>query len=446
MTRHSVGKDHLTAKRLYPRFVHSPMLILGMLISISPTAVCFEALLSESMQAKQDQISRESKEMEAEWERKMVFVSDSEVENYLREVSLKLLKKDGADLMGDRPAVIKIFRDPTLNAFALPSGHVFFHQGFFTSCRNETQLAFVMAHEMGHVYYRDALSAKTYKKRKAILLNAAEVLVSPVTNTLGVERAAERSMDYLYVSSIAGYSREQEERADLFALRLLKDAGYDPRMTLPLFENLLSEDEKYAENAEIYFLSDHPSNQQRRETVLRWIHEQGAPEERGLVTQDINYLKKTYQLRLENAQINMNQGRYFHALDNINAVISEDGRDSRALCLKGDILLGMASEPLRALREFTPERIKKMLGEQDVEKRQQAWFDEAKASYKRASEIDPQGSLAYRGLGHYFLKTRDWVNAKIYFNKYLEMSPQARDKRGVLRLLRDIEEKAKGVV
>ncbi|MGP1665685.1 MAG: M48 family metalloprotease, partial [Rhodanobacter sp.] len=44
-----------------------------------------------------------------------------------------------------------IVKDPEINAFAAPGGYIAVNSGLFTMTRNESELAGVIAHEIGHV-------------------------------------------------------------------------------------------------------------------------------------------------------------------------------------------------------------------------------------------------------------------------------------------------------
>ena len=58
------------------------------------------------------------------------------------------------------PAVdIRILIDPTPMAFAYPNGIVYLSTGILAHCRNEDQLATIIAHEIVHYIERHALSA-----------------------------------------------------------------------------------------------------------------------------------------------------------------------------------------------------------------------------------------------------------------------------------------------
>src|SRR2546427_10446562 len=71
-----------------------------------------------------------------------------------------------------------VIRDPTLNAFALPNGHIYVHTGLLSRLDNESQLAMIVGHEMTHVTHRHALSFQRDVQTKQILYTVAAVAAS----------------------------------------------------------------------------------------------------------------------------------------------------------------------------------------------------------------------------------------------------------------------------
>src|SRR5260370_35601284 len=69
-------------------------------------------------------------------------------------------------------------RDPTLNAFALPNGHIYVHTGLLSRLDNESQLAMIVGHEMTPVTHRHALSFQRDIQTKQILYTVAAVAAS----------------------------------------------------------------------------------------------------------------------------------------------------------------------------------------------------------------------------------------------------------------------------
>ncbi|NTV11002.1 MAG: M48 family metalloprotease, partial [Zoogloea sp.] len=79
------------------------------------------------------------------------YLNDPEVEGYLNQL--------GARLVAASPAAGQDFdffavKDSTLNAFALPGGHIGVHTGLILTTESESELASVMSHEISHVTQR----------------------------------------------------------------------------------------------------------------------------------------------------------------------------------------------------------------------------------------------------------------------------------------------------
>ncbi|WP_245192116.1 M48 family metalloprotease, partial [Herbaspirillum sp. 3C11] len=73
---------------------------------------------------------------------------------------LEYLNNFGSNLVSVRPDVrgeagydffFFAVRDPVLNAFALPGGFIAVHSGLLLAAQSESELASVLAHEIGHV-------------------------------------------------------------------------------------------------------------------------------------------------------------------------------------------------------------------------------------------------------------------------------------------------------
>jgi Zn-dependent protease with chaperone function len=102
-----------------------------------------------------------------------------------------------------------VIDQPALNAFALPGGSIAVTRGLLDAAESENELAFVLGHEIGHFAGRDHLRALG---RSLILSLALRSLAGfgagPEVPALASELAGRR------------FDREQERRADAFALDL----------------------------------------------------------------------------------------------------------------------------------------------------------------------------------------------------------------------------------
>jgi predicted Zn-dependent protease len=106
-----------------------------------------------------------------------------------------------------------------VNAFALPGGFVFVTRGLLDGCgRDRDELAFVLAHEMGHVVRGHALERVVGRSAVAGVIRAL-----PSAGLLG-GLARRHGLGFLETS----HSRGQEHEADSLGLRLSAAAGFDP--------------------------------------------------------------------------------------------------------------------------------------------------------------------------------------------------------------------------
>jgi predicted Zn-dependent protease len=91
---------------------------------------------------------------------------------------------------------------------------------------NESELAFALGHEVGHVAANHAQAREAYERRGNILGVLGAVLGSVVGGGFGnaVAQMAQQRSELATLS----FSREQEYQADTLGLRYITTAGYDP--------------------------------------------------------------------------------------------------------------------------------------------------------------------------------------------------------------------------
>ncbi|MBX3162841.1 MAG: M48 family metallopeptidase [Bacteroidetes bacterium] len=107
-----------------------------------------------------------------------------------------------------QPLKIYVTRYGSANAFCLADGSIYINAGLIKTMQNEAELAFIIAHEIGHAVMQHGLK----ETAKLIDINKKENrVVSSQTNTFRQLR----------------YSREFEQEADGYALSLINAAGFD---------------------------------------------------------------------------------------------------------------------------------------------------------------------------------------------------------------------------
>ena len=112
------------------------------------------------------------------------------------------------------------------NAFATPGGYVYITRQLMALMDDESQLAFALGHEVGHVAANHQQARESYAQRSNVLGVLGAILGSVIGGGFGnavAEMASSRSQ-----LATLSFSRDQEYQADTLGLRYLTAAGYDP--------------------------------------------------------------------------------------------------------------------------------------------------------------------------------------------------------------------------
>jgi predicted Zn-dependent protease len=117
-----------------------------------------------------------------------------------------------------------------LNAFACPGGIIFITRGLIQTCKNEDQLAAVLAHEVGHVANKDGINSISQARWTQVFTAMGTEAAKQYGGVAGnLVTLFEGSIDDVFKTIVVnGYSRQAEEKADAAALTELTSAGYDP--------------------------------------------------------------------------------------------------------------------------------------------------------------------------------------------------------------------------
>ncbi len=162
-----------------------------------------------------------------------------------------------------------IVNQPDVNAFVMPGGKIVVKSGILTVAQNQHQLAAVLGHEVAHVTANHANERAT---RGDLTSYGVEVLALILgggyyTQTQGAYGAAS-ALNTLGIMN--PFSRMQEGEADVIGLRYMAMAGFDPRESVKLWQNM----NKSAETAKVpEFMSTHPSGETRIELMVENLPE-----------------------------------------------------------------------------------------------------------------------------------------------------------------------------
>ena len=161
---------------------------------------------------------------------------------------------------GDLKVKVYVVEDKSLNAFALPGGHIAFHTGLLNKANDVEMVLGVAAHELAHVTHRHGL--KGLVNGLGIFL-VIQTLFGDFTGLAAV--LADNSQVLLRQYN----SREAEREADRTGLKYLNGAGLSARGLYDFFDVMLqekSQSEKSLEGA-MNLLSTHPTTDER----MKWL-------------------------------------------------------------------------------------------------------------------------------------------------------------------------------
>jgi predicted Zn-dependent protease len=160
---------------------------------------------------------------------------------------------------------VQVLDSGEINAFASPGGHIFITRGLVGCALSEDALAAVIAHEIAHIQLEHSVSLLADKDislmleldRVARQSGQKAARLRPVSERIGSLRESVQAMaDALFIN---GYNQKQEFEADIYALSLLRTAGYQPSALVDLLQVL----QQRQAGSRSSFYSTHPMPSRR---------------------------------------------------------------------------------------------------------------------------------------------------------------------------------------
>lgn len=165
--------------------------------------------------------------------------------------------------------------DHTINAFALPGGKVAVFTGILRLTRDDDGLATVMGHEVAHALQRHGAE----RMSRGILEQIAQIGSLAASATGAMNPGVTQGLLSAYGTGVSlPFNRKQESEADFVGLRLMAQAGFDPRAAVPFWERMsgcprqMIDKLCFRSQASIpEFLSTHPSDVTRINQIEAWL-------------------------------------------------------------------------------------------------------------------------------------------------------------------------------
>lgn len=127
----------------------------------------------------------------------------------------------------DEDFTVFVLDDNKVNAFALPGGYIFITKGMIQMCQDESELAGVIAHEIGHVIRRHGLEEISKRAANIAADKAFDELDQEVGQT-DDEKDLEDMIESTYDKVLHPRLIKYELEADKVGSVLSANAGYDP--------------------------------------------------------------------------------------------------------------------------------------------------------------------------------------------------------------------------
>jgi predicted Zn-dependent protease len=184
---------------------------------------------------------------------------EEEIQNYVNNVGLKIAK------VAERKVPYKFYvvNSGIINAFALPGGPVVITRGLLLQLDNESQLAGVLAHELGHINARHHVKFLEKQLALSMLLQIGSLLVPQDLTGEILLQLGQVSASLLTLK----FSRDQEREADKYGFLYAFEAGYSPQGMIEVFEKFKKMEKKRPPE----WLSTHPLPESRIKEVKEYI-------------------------------------------------------------------------------------------------------------------------------------------------------------------------------
>lgn len=201
--------------------------------------------------------------------------NDPQAQALVDRLGQRLVKQSVASTSGYPFEFTVLADDQTVNAFALPGGPVFITEALLQRLETEGQLAGVLGHEIGHVVARHSAEQLAQQELTQGLTGALVIATYDPNdpNSQGAANIAQIVGQFINLR----YSRADELEADGLGVRLMSEAGYDPRSLIRVMDIL---EQASGGSPQPEFASTHPNPGNRRAVIqaeIQKLYPNGVP-------------------------------------------------------------------------------------------------------------------------------------------------------------------------
>ena len=349
---------------------------------------------------------------------------DPELSAYVSEVGQRIAA------VSDRPLDYEfvVVNSGDINAWALPGGKIGVNRGLLYELNNEAELAALLGHEVVHVAARHSAQRMSRSTLLGGALEIGSLLLKGNENKDLIMGTANVGANLLNLS----YGRSDEKEADLYGIRYMVRAGYNPQAAVALQEVFVRLSEGDDPNWLEGLLRSHPPSIQRVKDNQALVDElMPTLQGQNLITGELRYQEATATLKrtkpaydhFERAEQAYYDDRPEDALADVEAALAIVPEEARFHGLKGHLLLsegkhrqalGSYNEALRLDDNYYEYYLGRGFAQSNLNRNAAAMRD-----LSRSNDLLPTYS-AFNELGRLSLVTGDRTAAKKYFKEAAE--------------------------
>ena len=246
--------------------------VVGLMGILAVASICINARSAHGITIKEEE--ELSRQMMVAIYKYFDIIDDPMVVDYVNAIGKRILAT-----LPQQPFRYKfhVINDDVYNAFATPAGQIFIYTGLINAMEEEEEIAGIIGHEIAHVYCRH-ISQRIERQKKMGWANLAGLAAGVL---LGVGGASEASQAVTMGSQAAtqsaelAYGREDEMQADQFGVKFITAAGYNAEGLLKILKKIRAKTWFGSDQIPTY-LKTHPAVEDRIAFIGSWIESYNA--------------------------------------------------------------------------------------------------------------------------------------------------------------------------
>ena len=187
------------------------------------------------------------------------YALDPDLTSYIETIGGRLAQQSSRDLAYE----FHIINDSIPNAWALPGGKIVVNRGLLTELKSEAELAAVLGHEIVHADAAHGARQQSKGMLTQVGMMAAMIYGSSKAESRQAQQIA-MILPQLGAQLITTkYGRDAERESDLYGMRYMSAAGYDPQGAVELQETFVRLSEGRRSDWLSGLLASHPASTER---------------------------------------------------------------------------------------------------------------------------------------------------------------------------------------